>query len=843
MSIATFIRDEVLLQRLRKASVLAVYDPDRRYRDLCLTLASQETAVVDTSESGIEAREAAMLALAALGRPGQPKSLLVYVPAKSPVTDEERQVDPFAVYAACGAVFPDGDGDGYESLCLKSKPDHATEIRRLFAENPSPSFALIDNVGGGLSWPTLRTCLNAESAREIILALLAPTPKQKEALKAGDGWVPEAKALLEKSLGLKLMTKGKTHSSIADELWRFVLFSEFAFDLPGALPAALSNVPKAPEEARPHVEYLCDALRSGMNTRAEYVARAEAVEDELKVRDACAGIDDLGVRDTFPFEERRVLTTAVGALVAGDLDRAREILSRHGSSVWIGRGESEAQWEIVEAGLRLVEACEDADRQLAEHARSLDSVVAHYAASLRDVDRLQREFEQAVGDYVPEDASLSGAVEHCRRRHAKLAEKVQSVFTKHLEGSGWPAHGLMSNADVFDQIVEPMLKESGRRVAYILVDALRYELGVTLHRQLAETEQAEIRAACAQLPTVTPVGMASLLPGAAAGLRLLKEADGFCVALRGDKLASVAQRMEVLRARLGDRFAEAQLETWLRANKNVPTSVELLVLRTVDIDGHLENTPSGALSTLNLIHQALKSIRIAVHRLKQAGFADVVIATDHGFVLNAHAEAGDVCTKPPGAWVVAHDRALLGEGEADAANFALLAERAGVRGDFQKLAGPRSMSAYRKGLLYFHGGASLQEAVVPVITVRLKRAVQPELAAAKVTLSYKAGATSRVTTRLPVVDLAVEGANMFSLGETFEILLEAHSKKGEVVGEAKRGGHVDVATGTVTVKPGGRVQVTIKMAMEFEGKFVLKALNPVTLALYASLDLETAYAV
>jgi hypothetical protein len=56
---------------------------------------------------------------------------------------------------------------------------------------------------------------------------------------------------------------------------------------------------------------------------------------------------------------------------------------------------------------------------------------------------------------------------------------------------------------------------SGRRVAYILVDALRYELGVALHAQLAETDQAELQPACAQLPTVTPVGMASLLPGAA----------------------------------------------------------------------------------------------------------------------------------------------------------------------------------------------------------------------------------------------------------------------------------------------------------------------------------------
>jgi hypothetical protein len=47
------------------------------------------------------------------------------------------------------------------SLCLKAKPDHATEIRRLFEQDPPPSFALIDNVGGGLKWPALRTALEA----------------------------------------------------------------------------------------------------------------------------------------------------------------------------------------------------------------------------------------------------------------------------------------------------------------------------------------------------------------------------------------------------------------------------------------------------------------------------------------------------------------------------------------------------------------------------------------------------------------------------------------------------------------------------------------------------------
>lgn len=448
----------------------------------------------------------------------------------------------------------------------------------------------------------------------------------------------------------------------------------------------------------------------------------------------------------------------------------------------------------------------------------------------------------SIAAFIPTDASLSDAVDHCRKRYAKLVEKIQSLFTKHLEATGWPPQGRFSNADVFDTVVAPILKESRRKVAFIMVDALRYELGITLHRQLAETEQAEIRAACAQLPTVTPVGMASLLPGASAGLRLVKDGDGFGVTLDGTKIATVAHRMQAIRARLGDRFAESQLDTFIRSREKLTDVVELLVLRTIDIDAHLENNPSETLTTLNLIHQSLKSIRVAVHKLKLAGFADVVIATDHGFVLNAHAEAGDVCGKPAGVWTVVHDRALLGEGESDSNNFVMQADKAGVRADFAKLGGPRSMAPYRKGLLYFHGGASLQEAIVPVITVRLKQAKQPQLAAAKVALFYKNGA-KRITTRLPVVDLAVEGENMFSLGETFEILLEAQDKKGEIVGEAKRGGSVDVATGTVSLKPGGKVQVTVKMAMEFEGKFTLKALNPLTLAQYASLELETDYAV
>jgi hypothetical protein len=93
------------------------------------------------------------------------------------------------------------------------------------------------------------------------------------------------------------------------------------------------------------------------------------------------------------------------------------------------------------------------------------------------------------------------------------------------------------------------------------------------------------------------------------------------------------------------------------------------------------------------------------------------------------------------------------------------------------------------------------------------------------------------------VSLAVEISDLFSLHSDFEILLEAQDRKGNVIGEAKPGGPVNVATGTVTLKPGHPKQVTLRMNLEYEGKFILRALNPVTLASYATLDLETDYAV
>jgi hypothetical protein len=846
MKIKEFIQTQILLPRLIQHGVLVVYDPARRYSTLCLELDSDKRRVIDASESSIVSRAEALSALQEFGRPNpEIEGILVYVPSKAPVNDEEKQRDPFSIYAACGAVFPEGDGDEYQSLCLKARADHATEIRRIFSADPNPSFAVIDAVGGGAGWPNLQARLGAESARDLLFALLTPSPAQLEALKGGasgsEAWASEVRLLCQSALGLSFLTRSNSWGSLADELWRYLLFSEFVFDLPVDLPAALVNVPCAPAEARLLVEDLCERLRNDRRTQALYIDRAEAIEKDLGLPAICQKIDDFGLRDTFPFEERACFSQAVDALKRDNIDKLRRLLDRHARTVWTGRGENQAQWALVLAAASLVQACDDAERQLPENSRSLEMLVDYYVSSLREADRLQREFEQAVGDSLLfEDAALEMA-RQVRLAYRRLADKIQALFIRHLEKSGWPLSGWLSNADVFDKLVAPKLVESGRKVALVLIDALRYELGVELAKQLDEEGQTEVQAASAQIPSVTPVGMAGLLPGAGQTLRLAQREDRMVVELDGQALTNVTQRMELLRKRYGQRFAEYELAKFLQQKPKVDSAVELLVLRSNEMDDDFEHNPEAA---PGLISRTFQRVRSALHKLAEMGFQEAVIVTDHGFFLNTAIEAGDVCAKPPGNWTDIHARLLLGDGAGDVANLVMPAEALGMRSDFHQVALPRAMVAYRAGLVYFHGGVSLQEALVPVITVRLRQAKKTTGSLLSVNLSYKRSA-QKITTRVPVIDVSVAGQSvMFAGEETLDILLEAQDAKGRVVGEAKPGGPVNSATRLISLKPGETAQVTLKMEDDFEGKFFVKALAPSTLAaLGKALELETDYTV
>jgi len=601
------------------------------------------------------------------------------------------------------------------------------------------------------------------------------------------------------------------------------------------VPPALASVPHAGDEAREFVEGLCETLRRDDRRKLRYIEQAERIERDFNLPALCRNITDLGARETFPFEERTTFAQAVDALERDNLDRLRGILADRENSVWTGRGESQQQWQLLRAATELLQTCTDAGGQLSDNSRTQEALLDFYTGSLREADRRQREFEQIAADSFDDQAAP--VIHRARAVYRKLTDQTQEPFIRHLERSGWPPAGRLANADVFDRLVAPKLRESGRRTAFILVDALRYELGVELQRLLDDEGQTELQAACASLPTSTPVGMASLLPDAGRDLALARQNDKVVPTLAGQPLTTVNQRMDTLRARYGQRFAEMELKAFARAKKELPEAVELLVLRSYEMDRAFESNPDTA---PKLISDTLKQLRAAVAKLRAAGFQDVIVATDHGFYLNPLLQPGDTCAKPPGNWVPIHDRLLLGDGTADAANFVLPAERLGIRGDFSQAAGPRSMNAYRAEQAYFHGGASLQELVVPVIAIRLRPQAEETGSTPNVSLRYRGGAT-RITTRVPVIDVAVQSGDLFGFGTPVRVQLVVKDQAGKDVGEPRPGGPVDPATLELSLTPGSTTQITLKMETEFQGKFTVAALNPATSTTYAALELETDY--
>lgn len=837
MTIREYLQTQVFGRRAHEHGSLVLYDPVRRYRDVALALASERCRVLDASRSVIEQREAATEALADLAS-GKIDQFVVWVPAPRPADNEAKQRDPFAVFAEVGAVFPEGDGDDYVSLCRRAKPDHIPELNRLF-DGGEPSFEMVDAVDQGGSWPKLKTLLSAASSKELLLGLLVSKPEQESALKSDPTWVAEARDFLQRNLGYKLKTKGQTLPSIAEELWRALLFSEFVFDAGEALPAALDTVPRVGAEAKALVYEVCDALRKHQDHKDAYRSKAEELEKELGLAERCRAMTRLGERDTFAFEERIYLRHVVERALGGELEAAQEIIDSRRRSLWLSQEERLVEWAVADRALALLEA---AGRLSTPKFPTLEAIVHGYALTWRELDRHHRELEQAAAQWHGEHDALETLVARARQEYFRSVEALHAEFVRLVAAEGWPVSGgqALWNSQVFSKVVAPAL-EAGERVAYFLVDSLRFELGVEVEKQLSDKHQVTLQTVCAQLPTYTEVGMASLMPEAEAALKLVPKDGSLVATLGGSPATTPAQRFAYLRSHKGDQCDELELESLLSRKKpRIADGVKLLVVRTNDLDALAHGSPQHVLQSLpGLVRQLLRGVAKAA----DLGFDRAVIATDHGFVLVHEQGAGNVAARPAGTWLVQKTRCLLGQGQPDAANLVLKRAELGIPGEFADYATPKALVPYARGHLYYHEGLSLQECVLPCLTVRLvppaKKGRGPT--AARLTLTYRQGKSDRIPSRRPVLDLSWSQGELFTEESELEVALEAVDSKGNVVGWVNSGQTVNPATNGVRIKPGSALGVGLRMDDDFQGAFTVRVLDSANNVLLASLRLKTGY--
>ena len=450
------------------------------------------------------------------------RCLLIYTPRRRGATEDKKMRDPFEIYAIAGAPFGDAEDQKIESLARQAMPEKADEITRLFREG-KPDIALLDGLEKMQRWPLLQDVFGTETPADIVALALCEAAKAK-AVDDKPGCIQELLRLFESAIDFKPAPESQKWKTLRPKAAEQVLFSEFLFDLPDGAPDALSAVPRAGGDAKSVIYAACDRMRADSGLRETYIELAQKVEDELRLPDLMPKDFDAGERDTFPFEERRLLGRAVDLVVAGDFPAARPVIENRKRSIWRHDPQRSPAWTAVERAAALIESSVVVSRGLGDR-KDLGGLIKLYTeGGWSDLDRASRLFETALTACTDEDI-ITPIVDLCRRRYREAVLNLQDAFLAAVQAEGWPPDGAPRQARIFDEHVTPLL-ERRERTAFFMVDSLRYEMGRDLGVALAGTGEVEISHAAGVVPTVTGCGMAALMPGADGMLRLVGKDGG-----------------------------------------------------------------------------------------------------------------------------------------------------------------------------------------------------------------------------------------------------------------------------------------------------------------------------
>lgn len=504
---------------------------------------------------------------------------------------------------------------------------------------------------------------------------------------------------------------------------RYLLLGEFRLDLAGPEPEALAAIP-APRTSD-HKRRVRDVVQ-GLRTRypAAYRSMAEAVESEFRLGAAGVAPEHLGSVDTFPFEERVLLGHVCQLLADESYDEARALVDERKGSFWLQfEVRRHAQWEvcrgIAELGRAVTDARSSADKLKGGASRWVDWYTGADGAAR--VDRLHRTLEATVAGLHDEPQAEAG-LNRVRRRYEAFVQYLGERFVDAMASDGWAPPGLLSQARTFGEVVEAAQEPT----AYLLVDAFRYEMAHELQELLRDAEALDLRPALGAIPSITVVGMAALLPDAAGTFRIVAAGEGksgkVAAAIGGDVLSGWSDRWRYLE-RVRPGVKEFRLQDLLAATsaevKKVASGTKLLVVRSQEID-QLGEGQGGILA-----HQAMGTVvgnlARAVRKLAGAGIRRFVVAADHGFLFTSPRGDDMKISAPTGEAVELHRRVWVGRGGSTPAGCVrITSAELGYDSDLEFVV-PRGAGVFQAGggLAYHHGGVSLQELVVPVLTVRM----------------------------------------------------------------------------------------------------------------------------
>ncbi len=643
---------------------------------------------------------------------------------------------------------------------------------------------------------------------EVLIARWLADETEDGAIQAKDA-APELLKLVETRLGLTLPSSTAV-SEAREKVLRYVLVGEFRSDLSCDAPTSVSMVPVPPgKEQLDRVHEVAETLRKVY--AEQYVVLADRVASVLNLEGAKLEAARLGSIETFRFEERRLLGYAGELIATKRYAEAVSIVSGRNRSFWVDREVSrQAQWEICRLMAELGQEIERVRPSVAKTSAEPEKWVAAYASDggWYQVDALQRRLETwaAKMDDEPESEKALAVI---RREHEELIKRMAEGFSKALMDAAWTVQGVMHQTRIYPDIVQT----KGGRTAYFLVDALRFEMGVELAKQLHGAKELSIRPSAAALPSITPVGMAALLPGTSASFSVVDQKGTIAARVEGTRMPSLAERLKFLKAKVPaavDVTLGKLLGTQPSKLEKLLGDASLVVVRSQEIDFMGET--DGDLLARQVMDTVIGNIARAVKKLAAAGIPNFVITSDHGHQFSMRKDEDMRTDNPGGDTLEIHRHCWIGRGGANPpGTVRVTGAELGYETDLDFVF-PTGLGVFKAGggLCYHHGGFSLQEFVIPVLSFRMESV---ESKPSKEKVAQLRGVPARVTNRTFGIRVTVL-ASLFG-PETIPLRVILVSGGGQV-GHAGMavGADFDHASGVLLVRPGTDVSVGLMLTRD-----------------------------
>jgi PglZ domain len=628
----------------------------------------------------------------------------------------------------------------------------------------------------------------------------------------------------------------------------WALCAEYADDLRCA-PAG-DHLASAVTLPRP-VTDACRAVAAHLRERHPdfYKRTADEAEALLGEEVERARAEDFGAAGTFRFAERKILRAALAALGNEAYDQAaawadpRVAPGPTGASFWL-RGDPALQsaWQLIREAARLGQAIGRVGAQTGADPTADDplaAAVTAYTERGAAVDQAHRLMEQArvalLYPLLPEFETLRARLDGMRVAWRTWADGWAREFSSLCTARGFLPGTALQQRTLFDDVVRPLAAEPGT-TAYFVVDALRFEMGEELFRQMAATPAttATLRPRLAELPTVTAVGMNALAPVARNG-RLQVALAGDTGAVLGFQAGEYrVHDPETRRRAMHDRAGGATCP-WLTLDEVVSRDVasmrrsvaqaRLVVVHSREIDEAGEKGVGPAVFDL-----VLQKLRAAWRVLREAGVRRFVFTADHGFLLldddPAAVQVRGRRADPQRRHVfspVAADRA----GEVRVALTDLRYEGSGTNVIF-----PESTTVFdtgRRGVGFAHGGNSLQERVIPVLTVVHRTAAGGNGVRYGVTARAREGVAGMHCVEATVEVLAQQSLDFGGVKE-IELALRVPDADGVLVELCQARGRARIAGSVVAATVGEPFEIFFRLSGTTDVRALVEIYHPSAVA-------------